>query len=295
MLMAALLLDLFEKITYSEPRNNKSWTSHVDGAIALVKLRGFELFQGPFEFSILVRLSTHYIVGCVASGVPVPDILNAIQAYIGKHLSAQDPMVRLCNLMVQYANLRSKVRRGVLSNDECIGFSMELDGKIQALDLELPPSWQYSTTFLDHPSDRIFGLHFDSYSNPRVCQARNILRVIRILLNESLIAFYLTSSASENYMSLSGLAHDNIEILASEICACVPQYVDCDEAARQRLPSSERLNLNRGLGRLGHPHTPTHELECYTLIFPLYVAGRSKAVPRPFQTLSRGSSHNYIT
>ena len=277
-LMASLLLDLFEKVTDSEPRNNKSWTSHADGALALVNFRGLDHFQQPCEFSILVRLSQHYIVGCVASGSSVPDILNAIQAFIGKRLGFQEPMIRLSNLMIEYANLCSNVRSGVLSNDEQIELSIELDRKIQTLDFELPPYWHYTTIFLDHSSDRAFDLHYDSYSNPRVCQARNILRVIRILLNESLVENYLASPTSDSYAPMTGLAHENIEILAGEICASVPQYLDCDSAAQHELsPSSQNSNQNRGPA--GHVHTPNHQMECYSLIFPLYIAGRSQAIP----------------
>lgn len=304
-LMASLLLDVFEKITDSEPRDNNSWTSHINGALALVKLRGLEHFQDPSELTILVRLSTHYIVSCVASGSPVPDILNAIQAYIGRHRNFQDPMLRLSNLMILYANLCSESRKGFLSNDEYIELSVELDGKIRALDLELPPSWQYSTILLDHKSERTFDLHFDSYSNPKICQARNIFRIIRILLNESLIKHYLASPTSDKYLALIEVARENIESLAGEICACVPQYVDCDGAARQRLPTSEKSQLqnaydilDRGPGGAGHVHTPNHQLDCYTLIFPLYVAGRSKAVPDVglwvIKQLHYISSHFYV-
>lgn len=299
-LMISLLLDLFEKITDSEPWNNKSWTSHVNGALSLVNFRGLDQFQQPCEFNILVRLSTHYIVGCVASSSPVPDILNVIQAYIGNRRSAQDPMLRLSNLMIRYANLCSESRRGVLSNDENIGLAKELDGEIQSLDSDLPPSWQYTRTFLDHNSDRIFDLHFDSYANPRVCQARNILRVIRILLNESLIEMHLASPTSDEYLSLPGVAQDNIEVMAGEICACVPQYVDCDNAARHRLPTSSILDqaLHRGPIGAGHTHTPNHQLDCYTLIFPLYAAARSKVVldvrQRIIEQLHYISSHFYI-
>lgn len=283
-LMASLLLDLFEKITDSEPRNNESWTSHVDGALAIVKFRGLEQFQDPSEFKILVRLSIHYIVGCVASGSPVPDILNAIQAFIGKRIAVRNPIWRLSNLMIQYADLRSEIERDVRSDNEYIESSIELDGEIQALELELPASWQYSTMFLDHNSDRTFDLRSDSYSNPRICQARNILRVIRILLNEYLTQRYLASSTSDEYLALIDVARDKIETSAGEICACVPQNVDCDGAARQRLPASDRSELpgqtlDRGPTRAGHFHTPDHQLDCYTLIFPLYIAGRSKAVP----------------
>jgi hypothetical protein len=237
----------------------------------------------------------------------VPDELIAIRAYVGKHLNVQDPRWRLSDLMVEYANLRSEIRRGILSNDECIGASMELNVKLQALDLDMPPSWQYSTTLLDHKSDRTFDLHFDSYPDRSVSQIWNFLRLVRILLNESLIEHYLASPIGDKYLALIGVAHDNIETLVGEICACVPQYVDCDGTARHRLPTSEKSEfpdqtpdhiLDRGPGGAGHPHTPNHQLECYTLIFPLYVAGRSKSVPdvRPWviKQLHYISSHFYV-
>ena len=296
-LMASLLLDLFEKITSSEPRNNKSWTSHVDGALALVNFRGLDHFQHPSEFSILVRLSLHYIVGCVASGAPVPHILNIIQTCIGKRLGVHDTMFRLSSLMIEYANFCSEVRKGVLSYDEQIELSIELDGKLQTLDFEFPPSWQYTTVLLDHPSDQAFELHYDFYPNPRVCQARNILRVLRILLNEFLIENYPSSPTSDRYLSLVGVAHDNIEMLASEICACVPQYVDCDPAAPHRLPAPAYSldHHDPGPAATGHSHSPNHQLECYTLIFPLYIVGRSQAIPdvKPWiiKTLHHISSH----
>ena len=299
-LMASLLLDLFEKITDSEPRNNKSWTSHVDGALALVNFRGLDHFQHPSDFSILVRLSLHYIMGCVASGAQIPPILIIIQTCIGKRLSVQDPVFRLSNLMIEYANLCSEVRRGVLSNDEQIELSIELDGKLQMLDFELPSSWQYTTVHLDHSSDRAFNLHYDLYPNPRVCQAKNILRVFRVLLNEFFIENHQSSPTSDEYLSLVGVAHDNIEMLTSDICACVPQYVDCDSAARHRLPASAYPldHCGPGAAATGHSHSPNHQLECYTLIFPLYIAARSKAVPdvKPWiiKQLHHISSHFYI-
>ena len=297
-LMASLILDLFEKITDTDTGNN-SWTSHVNGALALVRLRGLDRFRDDSEFNILVHLYTHYIVSCVASDSPVPDNLNAIEAYIGKRLSVKDPLLRLSNLMVQYAKLRSEVRKGILANDECIGLFIELDGQIQALDRELPVYWQYSTISLDQKSERAFDLHFHYYSNPRICQARNVFRIMRILLNESLIQHVLMSPTSHRDLALIGLAHDNIQTLAGEICACVPQYMDCDGSARQRLPASEKSDrcIDHILPR-GHSHTPNHQLDCYTLIFPLYVAARSKAVPdmKPWviENLHYMSSHFHV-
>ena len=299
-LLAALLLDLFEKITDSEPQTNKSWRSHMDGALALVNLRGLERFKDPSEFRVLVRLSTNYLISCVASGSAVPEDLIAIRAYAGKHLNVQDPKWRLSDLMVLYANLRSSSQKGILSYDECIAVSVELDRKLKVLDLDMPPSWQYSTTFLSQKSERVFDLHFDSYPDRNVTQARNVLRLVRILLNESLIELYLPLNEDEKNVSFLNMAHKNIEKLAGEICASVTQYVDCDGAARTRLSASEKPeDSDRGIDETSHPHTPNHKMDCYTLIFPLYVAGRSKAAansvrPWVIRQLYYVSNHFYI-
>jgi hypothetical protein len=70
-------------------------------------------------------------------------------------------------------------------------------------------------------------------------------------------------------------AQANIESLAREICASVPHYVDCHGVARERLPASETAKSQ--IPTI-HQHAHDHKTDCYTLIFPLYVAGRSKAV-----------------
>ena len=256
-LLASLLLDLFEKITDSKPRNNISWRSHVNGALALVRLRGKDQFHGGSESRVPQRVIQYYITSCLTSGSLVPEELIAIQDYAGK----QDASSRLLDLMVQYTNLCSKTQRGVLSYDECIVAFLELDGNLQALDHDSPPSWQYSTTTLDRKSERVLELHWDSYPHRNMCQAWNFLRLMRILLNESLIEYYLASHFSDQIE----VANENIRVLVREICACVPQYMDCDGAARQRLPASGA----------GHPHTPDNQADCYSLIFPLYAAGRS--------------------
>jgi hypothetical protein len=61
-LLSALLLDLFEKITNTSSRHTKSWVGHVNGALALVKLRGLENFQDPSSLRIMERLSNNLLI-----------------------------------------------------------------------------------------------------------------------------------------------------------------------------------------------------------------------------------------
>jgi hypothetical protein len=286
-LIASLLLDLFEKITNNEPRHYKSWIGHVNGALALVRLRGPEQFQDPSALRVLVRLTTNFVISCVASDTPVPNEVSALRAHAGKYLNVGDPKWRLSDLMVHYANLRSDIRRGHLSIDNCIRISMELDAKLQALALDMPLSWQYKTTILNRDSDRIYSHHFDSYPDRHATQTWNVLRLARILLNESVLELCLTSAEdlTTDACSLSVImAKDNIETLACEICASVPQYINCLSAARGRLWTPEEFTwpevVDSALDGASHVHSPSQNLDCYTLIFPLYVCGRSRGSPK---------------
>ncbi|KAF2494651.1 hypothetical protein BU16DRAFT_44664 [Lophium mytilinum] len=270
-LLASLLLDLFEKITDIEPRNTKSWTSHVDGALSLVKLRGLEQFQNRSDIDILLRLSSNSLMSCLCSDSPVPDELMAIQAHIANHLHTLDPKLRLSEVMVDYGRFRNDAKRGVLSNEEYVRMAMKLDERLLTIDFELPARWDRITTFTECTSDRVFGSHYDTYSDPKICLARNLFRVMRTLVINSLIEHSL---AAPEHSQLLAAALNNIEILAREICASVPPYVDCNGAVQQRHFASMDIPVHTG-----HLHTHDHLIDCYMLIFPLYVAGLSDTVP----------------
>jgi hypothetical protein len=283
-LLTSLLLDLFEKITNSESRHSKSWTGHAAGALALVKLRGLDQFQDPAALRVLVRLSTNFLIGCVASDTPVPDELVALRAHAGKQLDVRDPKWRLTDLMVDFANLRSDIRRNHLSIEQYMSFSLDLDAKLQTLALDMPPSWQYKTTLLDRESERTYNNRFDSYADRHATQTWNVLRLVRILLNESILEYCLVSAGSLQVdEDLVGMAKDNIKTLACEICFSASQYVGCLGAARGML-SSQDSSTGPGVSDSAfdgaqHLHSPSQNLDCYTLIFPLYVAGRSRSSP----------------
>jgi Fungal specific transcription factor domain len=267
-LLTTLLLDLFEKIINNQPRVIKSWTGHVRGALALVQLRGLGQFQDPVSIRVLARLSTNVLISCVATGSAVPKELRELRAYIAKFLDASDPKWRLMDLMEEYIDLQADIRRSLLSTSIAVQKSLELDGKYAALALNIPLAWQPKTAFVQYPSDRIFEQHFDTYGDRHITQPLNVLRLIRIILNEFIITHCI--SAGESILLIQA-STQNIEMMAKGICASVPQYVDCLGAAREKYP---RLTSAHD-----HVHSPNQNLDSYTLIYPLYIAARSEYCP----------------
>jgi hypothetical protein len=55
-MLSTMLLDLFEKITNNEFKNVDSWANHINGAFALVKLRGLDSYERCYDVGLRVSL-----------------------------------------------------------------------------------------------------------------------------------------------------------------------------------------------------------------------------------------------
>ena len=305
-LVAVLLLDLFERIADNQPGNKHSWTSHVNGALAIVKVRGLEHFHGPSEYRILQRMSSNFVLGYVANSLPVPREIVAIRDFVRRNCRGQGAMQRFSDLMGQYASLRCDIGQNNLAEDETVEAIKGLDLDLQGTGSNMPPAWQYINTIPNTISDRIFGRHVDFYLQRNTCLAWNVLRVVRILLNEMLIKYYSALPASEGRVASTRVSQEAVRKLTNEVCASVPQYTDCDGTAQPRPLASKKSDLRLRLADNGsqgsqgtrHSHTPKHQADCYTLLFPLYVVGKVNAVsgvrPWAIKELRYMGSHFYI-
>jgi hypothetical protein len=182
--------------------------------------------------------------------------------------------------MITYANIRWDSRTNSKSKENIIDRTLKLDGDLFALAFSMPPSWKSRTTFVDYDSERIYGRHFDSYPDRHFTQTWNVSRLVRIILNEAMIDSYEanTIDSPTGPLPLLEPMKTNIEAMGSEICASVPQYLDC----RYAISRPECSN---------HIHTPAQNLDCYTLIFPLYVVGWSKSTPDTLKSWVIGRLH----
>jgi hypothetical protein len=169
--------------------------------------------------------------------------------------------------------------------------------------LNTPEAWRYSTRYLDQKTEHCFTSYFDIYPGRHVTQAWNVIRLVRILLNEFILENSRDPPQGLPEACSPKETEGKIATLALEICASVPQYVDCLGVARDKLPVTELSQhsgiLGGGMNRTAHVHTPADNLACYTLIFPLAIAARSTASPDGLKSwaikeLSYMASHFYI-
>ena len=259
-LLAVLLLDLFEKITNKNPRSFDSWMSHVNGGLALVRSRDRNQFMAYTRLRLSIRLSLNLLISCCAADAQVPPALVQLRSDLEPYLDTNDPKWRTSGLVVKYANLRGDIQEGHLSNSDIISNALDLDEEFRSLTQAMPTTWLYNTTHLEEFSPRVYEQHFDTYPDHHITQSWNVLRLMRILLND-IIRMYCMQGASPfgqvaSISSISDNAAGTIETMAKEICATVPQYT---------------MNTKRYTDAT--EHSEIQRLRCYTLPFPLYVAG----------------------
>ena len=257
-LLAVLLLDLFEKITNRNPRSTNSWMSHVNGALALVKLRDQEHFQNYTALRLSARLSTNLLISCVAANAPVPSALTKLRSELEPYLNKDDPKWRISGLVIKYANLRGAIKDRCLSNSEILIRITELDLEFVSLTQNMPSPWLYVKTYPEDATERVLEQQYDTYPDHFTTQTWNVLRTMRILLNDLLRA-YLIDSDSGTEVTISRqaeVATITIDDLAKQICASAPQYTMSGDFT---LESKD--------------YSAAQSLRCYTLLFPLYVAG----------------------
>ena len=259
-LLAVLLLDLFEKITNNNPRSIGSWMSHINGALALVEAREKPELQGHTGRRLSARLSINLLISCISASSPVPPTLVKLRSDLEPFLNKEDPKWQLSGLSVKYANLKGAIQDGCLLSSEIIARATKLDHEFESLAKHMPPTWLYGTTFLDQVSERVLEQRYDTYTDHFIAQAWNVLRVTRMLLNDTMRTYYISlntdSLDSAHAAGDSASATGYIDSAAKEICASVPQLIGYENSTSRN-----------------KTHCTTQKLKCYTLLFPLYVAG----------------------
>jgi hypothetical protein len=77
-LISILILAIFESTTCSKGLSLKAWTEHINGAAALVKLRGRTQFTTQTGMFIFLQAQAHLLISCIQRSIPVPESIIAL-------------------------------------------------------------------------------------------------------------------------------------------------------------------------------------------------------------------------
>lgn len=270
----ALLLDLFEKITISDSEVSATRHAHIEGALALVTIRGVHNFRPGPELKALLGFSLIATICALSNGETIPNEVRQIREHAKQFVDTSYSKWKLNECILEVTGLPDETRNRMLSPQERISRSAVLDRRLEQVALEAAPPWSYERKFVSGYDARVSlpdGIcMYDVYPNRMATQGFNVLRLVRILLCEEIIG--LCENFDDSESEACQRARLVIVEMAREICASAPQMTNCDFAARHKIPSG-------AVPGMMHTHTQSHILDVYVLIFSLYMVAWSRNCP----------------
>ncbi|CEI59929.1 unnamed protein product [Fusarium venenatum] len=226
------------KITLNSNDNSSSWNRHVDGALALIRLRGASQLRNRVGRGIFLHLRTEILIDCLQRRLQVPTILVNSMAEARNYESAQEaPAARLANIVVNICDLLSSAKKDTTNktNLSCyISRLLSIDTDLEDWTKTLPAEYKY--TALTSPAGmgdaEVFMGRYDGYSNRDFAHTWNLQRCTRIVLRQTLIEaiskhFHTPSSPSMvpslplSYEHLFHTSNTIIQKSSVEICSSV--------------------------------------------------------------------------
>ncbi|RDL41138.1 uncharacterized protein BP5553_01117 [Venustampulla echinocandica] len=233
-LMAIEILALFETVTGCKQDSLKNWIDHLNGAAAVIKLRGPGQVQTIGGRRMMVQVTAGLLVNCIHQSKRAPDHIREFMNEAFK-LSSFDggPGFKIQESMLKYADLRASIREGILQGpQDVLSKALELDGVLLSMATDPYPGWQYQLVLTDVDSDVIFNGRYHVYYDYWMALMWNALRIQRIMVNQTIREALLDGFSSKppifaepEYSAQYQVSTDTLHELQADILATVPQHI----------------------------------------------------------------------
>lgn len=245
-LLAITLLSVFESITSS---SLGAWEKHVNGTVALIKLRGSDQFSTVQGIRLYAQ-ATHAIISkCGIHGLALPQDLLDLDAEAAKYADLNDPAWRMHALMLSLTNLRAAWKADSGAEPQTMMTkALQLDKETQQMFTEASPAWNYQVIHTGDPEFALTGC-YHIYPNYMAAQIWNGMRTIRIVLNAIIRGTLLKGFSAkpplfrepEHTIQFQN-STDTLSQLQLEIIASTPQHMG-------RLPRWDSVSTGKKLRR----------------------------------------------
>ncbi|OAL44944.1 hypothetical protein IQ07DRAFT_226816 [Pyrenochaeta sp. DS3sAY3a] len=261
-----------------------AWGNHVDGAVALTKLRGTDQFNDPMSHAIFRAVRTMMITSCVQRSKPVDDFPGT-KGWVGHgDISEENAANRLTLICIDLPNLRA--RANLLTTtlyDEAkeseakqiMDFAQMVDGNLEEWYRTLPPEWKHRIIGVASdpigPDDIALAERWPGeqhvYHDVPLASIINDYRVCRIFCRRVIMGC-VTWLSLGSYVGNNSAVYDKsvyvIQQMVDEISACIPFHMNYE--------------LQPVAKELGQEQNAAEAFGGYSLVWPLYVAANAETV-----------------
>ncbi|KAF2687789.1 hypothetical protein K458DRAFT_294309 [Lentithecium fluviatile CBS 122367] len=279
--LATLLFSLYETIMSTDDTIT-AWGNHVDGAVALTKMRGTEQFKDPMSHAVFRAVRTMMITSCVQRSKPV-ESFPGINGWVASDLSEENAANRLTLICIDLPNIRARANNLIKASYDpgleseamqILDMAQLVDGNLQQWYQTLPVEWQHrvigivnepvenAATASQWPGEQ------HVYHDVPLASIVNDYRVCRIFCQRVIMRCISWLSAKPTQDLTSTYEHSifTIQRMVDEISACVPFHMSYD--------------LQPVAKQLGQEKQAAEASGGYSLVWPLYVAANAETVPQ---------------
>ena len=228
-----MLLSIVETMISGHQRSLDAWTSHINGAAALIKVRGPEQLASVGGVRLFSQATAGLMVSCMGLEMALPDHISASIAQLAEHADVSDPTWLNYELGMSLTNFRAQVVSGVISDrQEILSRALELEQTALSVFANCPSIYEYETIFTDADPGIIFAGCYHVYQDYMAATVWNGVRSIRIMLQEmirdaieKLRSCTPSRSIDDQYTAQYQTSTRTLYQLQSEVIASVPQHL----------------------------------------------------------------------
>ncbi|KAJ9648742.1 hypothetical protein H2199_000655 [Coniosporium tulheliwenetii] len=260
-----------------------AWANHVDGAVALAKLRGVEEYQHPTSIGIFRAVRTMMLTSCVQQSKPVDDFPGP-EGWMSVGGSDENAANRLTVLSLQLPEIRARSKAlqnrhrnpaAMLEALALLNDALRVDADLEQWARTLPDAWGYKTVSWKHdmPDDLANAPQYPGpkhvYEDTFIANIMNDYRVSRIFCQSVVLSCTTWLSPPGEDLSTESqclVARHIIQQMVDDICASVPFHMDYSLQSKAR--------------SMGQDEAAAEALGGYFLVWPVFVALNTECVPR---------------
>ncbi|KAF2012094.1 hypothetical protein BU24DRAFT_269809 [Aaosphaeria arxii CBS 175.79] len=281
-ILATLLFSLYETIMSTDDTIT-AWGNHVDGAVALTKMRGPEQLKDPMSHDVFRAVRTMMITSCVQRSKPI-ETFPGETGWVTNDINDENAANRLTLICMDLPNIRARANAltGTLYDAaqelearDILEYAQMVDTNLQQWYDTIPTEWQYRTAGMEYnnPDDvsemEAWPGPIHVYHDVSLASIVNDYRVCRIFCQRVVMACVTWLSFGGNYLSATQAYNSAtfiIQKMVDEISACVKFHMSYDMQ-----PVAQELQLEPNAAEA---------FGGYSLVWPLYVAANAETVPQ---------------
>lgn len=260
-LLAVMILSMFEAVTGNSELAVTAWTEHINGAAALLKLRGEEQFKTVAGQRMFLQVFHHLMLSCIHRSIPMPDHIVELMKSAECFIDSKNLAWRLGGVIIDFTIFRACLRDLTITDSrEMVFKALELDRRFVDIFTNLSPRWQYKTVYTNATPHLIWNGSYHIY--PELgANFWNSMRTCRVLLHEIICSRLLPFPSTPVLSIAEDLAQNEasesiMRTLRNDILGSIPDHTLTHLANNS---NAQALHRERS--------------KAYFVLWPLYVAG----------------------